>query len=162
LAVTFPTGGGINSITAGGWNTGSIDARYLNSFKLTGARQQTDTLDDVAVTLRGNMGTAKATALGTFSTTGDVTDGSSFDVLHGSVGKFLVGGFLTGSTITVSDPLLGNVSKIQAEGWNNTNLVARSIGSLSVVGTPTSSPGSAAPASVLSNSRMLVISQAGD
>jgi len=131
-AVSAASSGSITTITAGAWNQGILNAKSVGTWSIIGnlAAHIFGTYSGSA-TLTGVSGST-AVALGTFSTTRDVTN-SDFLIVNGSITTFSVGGQLMGSTITLESTGAG-LGTISAAQWENDTVIARSIGTFKSTG----------------------------
>ena len=135
--------GNIKSITAGNWQSNSLDARTVGTFKVTG-NLAADIFGDVTgstVTLEGNN---KGVALAAFSAQGSVST-SSFSVLNGNLTSFIVGRQLSSTSVKLTDAAFGVLGTIQAGDWASGDaIVAKTIGTVASVGAPELNPASPA------------------
>jgi hypothetical protein len=143
-AAATAAGGGIMAITVGAWDSSNLSAKFVGSLKVIGNAAAflpgdfTNSFQMAfgttsSLTLTGNAGGATALALGTFSTTGNVTN-SSFDFKNGNGSSFLVGRELENTPITLEGSTAGNLTTITAAEWNSSDLTARTVGTFKVTG----------------------------
>jgi hypothetical protein len=140
VADATTAGGRFTTIKVGRWDNTDLDAKSVGSLKAIGnatAGEFGDILDS-SFMLRGNLA---GLALGTLSASGTV-DTNTFVLTNGGVTTFTAARGLADSTITLSDATLGNLKSISAGFWNNTDLTARTVGTLKVTGAPQVGPAS--------------------
>ncbi|HEV7405648.1 MAG TPA: hypothetical protein VGO11_22075, partial [Chthoniobacteraceae bacterium] len=125
-------GGRFNTLTIGHWNNNDLDAKSVGTLKVIGnaVAGEFGDLIDSNLTLRGNMA---GLGIGTFSVTGEL-DTVNVLVRSGGIASFTAGRGVTDSSLTLLDAALGNVKTVSAAAWSNTDLMARTIGTLKVTG----------------------------
>ena len=142
-AVPTTNGGAITAISAGQWPGSNLAAKSVGTWKIMGnlAAQMLGDFTNSTVTLAGAGSTAAARDI---STAHDVT-GSSFTIVNGGLTGFFVGstgaasaavGELQDTDITLESASAGNLGAIAAAQWQNSNVTARTIGTLKVWARP--------------------------
>jgi hypothetical protein len=133
-ALTTAVGGAITTITDGAWNSATLNAKSVTTWTTIGnlAAQLFGAFTSGTVHLTGTPGSSAAT-LGTFSTTSDMTTGSSFTIDNGGVTSIAVGGRLADTNINLAS-LLAGLGTITAAQWDSVDVTARSIGTLKSTG----------------------------
>ncbi len=131
--------GQIGSVTAGAWYSSNLTANSIGSFTIAGYLPAGlfGEFTNSTVTLDGNAGGSGAVALGAFSAGGDM-NGDTFLITDGNVPAFSVAGQIANSQVNLTDPATSNLGTFSAGDWSSSSLVARTIGALSVTGTPAS------------------------
>jgi len=134
------TVGSIISVTAGDILNWTVDAKSLGTLKTTGNLSATLFGDIVGVnfTLHGLTGST-AVALGSLSTPGSINN-SILDIQNGNVGTVSALQKFEHSTLSLDDGSTGNLTSITAGIWQTANLIAKTVGSLTVTGVPQAFP----------------------
>lgn len=152
-------GGRFNTITVGRWNDSDLDAKSVGSLKSIGhavAGLFGDIVDSY-FTIRDQMG---GLGIGTLAASG-VIDTASFIVRAGGLTSFTATRGIVDSSITVLDAALGKVGTVTAASWQNTDLTARTIGTLKVTGAALVLPGSPLIVGNLDDSALLAFADSG-
>jgi hypothetical protein len=152
-------GGRFNAMTIGRWNNSDLDAKSVGTLKVIGhavAGLFGDIVDS-NLTIRDQVA---GLGLGTLAASGLIGT-SNFIVRSGGVTSFSAARGIADSNITLFDAALGNVKTVTAAFWNNTDLTARTIGTLKATGAALVAPGSPLLVGDLNNSAILAFADSG-